>query len=141
VNELHLHPLLNACLNASAAVLLVLARNAIKRGDREQHKKLMLSALGVSAVFLVSYSFRFLGEGGPRLFAGGAAAKVFYLGVLFSHMILAALVPIGAIAAVVLALKGRFATHVKLVKLTWPAWMYVSITGVVIYVMLYHWPT
>lgn len=131
------HPLLNACLNATSAALLVAAFVAIRAGEQDRHKKLMLSAFAVSSIFLVSYLIRFYVSGTHR-FEHDGALKVAYLSILFSHMALAAFVPIGAIAAIVLALKGNFAKHKKLVKITFPAWLYVSITGVVIYVMLYH---
>lgn len=136
--ELQLHPLFNALLNAASAVLLSLAYVAIKSGDRQRHKRLMLSAFGVSSAFLVSYLIRFY-VSGTTPFPGVGAAKVVYLTILFSHMALAAFVPVGAILAIVWGLKGRFSSHKKLVKVVWPMWMYVSLTGVVIYAMLYHW--
>lgn len=136
---LELHPLFNALLNATSSVLLFMALIAIKGGDVERHKKLMLSAFGVSTVFLVSYLIRFY-VSGTHPFPGTGAAKVVYLTILFSHMVLAALVPFGAIFAIVWGLKGRVASHKKLVRFVWPIWAYVSVTGVVIYAMLYHWP-
>ena len=131
------HPLLNACLNATSGALLIAAFVAIRAGERERHKKLMLSALAVSAVFLVSYLVRVY-FGGTHKFPHGGVLKIVYLTILFSHMLLAAVVPFGAIAAVWLALKGRFATHKRVVKFLFPSWVYVSITGVTIYIMLYH---
>lgn len=136
---LELHPLFNALLNATSSVLLFMALIAIKGGEVERHKKLMLSAFGVSTVFLVSYLIRFY-VSGTHPFPGAGAAKVVYLTILFSHMVLAALVPFGAILAIVWGLKGRVASHKKLVRFVWPIWAYVSVTGVVIYAMLYHWP-
>src|SRR5690606_8057583 len=130
--------LFNALLNATSSVLLLMAYLAIKSGDRQRHKRLMLSAFGVSSAFLVSYLIRFY-VSGTTPFPGVGAAKVVYLTILFSHMVLAAFVPIGAILAIVWGLKGRFSSHKKLVKVVWPMWMYVSLTGVVIYAMLYHW--
>lgn len=136
---LQLHPLFNALLNATSAVLLFMAYVAIKNGERERHKKLMLTAFGVSSAFLVSYLIRFY-VSGTTPFPGAGVSKVIYLTILFSHMALAAFVPVGAILAIVWGLKGRFASHKKLVKLVFPVWAYVSVTGVVIYAMLYHWP-
>jgi uncharacterized membrane protein YozB (DUF420 family) len=136
---LHLHPLLNALLNATSAVLLILAWFAIKAGKRERHKKLMLGAFGVSTVFLISYLIRFA-MSGTTPFPGTGIARVAYFTILFSHMALAATVPVGAILAIRHGLAGRFAAHRKLVRFVWPVWTYVSVTGVVIYAMLYHWP-
>lgn len=140
-----LHALFNASLNATSAILMVLAFQAIKRGDRERHKKLMISAFAVSCVFLVSYAARYIlhnliGGNPATPFPGTGVAKVVYLSILFSHMVLAAVVPFFAIRAILLGLKARFGDHKKLVRFAFPAWLYVSVTGVVIYAMLYHWP-
>lgn len=140
-----LHALFNASLNATCAVLMVLALRAIRSGFIEKHKRLMLTAFGVSCVFLVSYLTRYvlhnLIEGVPATpFRGTGAAKVAYLTILFSHMALAAVVPVAAIRAIFLGLKSRVADHRRLVRYAYPAWLYVSVTGVIIYVMLYHWP-
>jgi putative membrane protein len=134
-----LHPLFNALLNATSAILLFMAFIAIKGGDKERHKRLMLSAFGVSSAFLVSYLIRFY-MSGTTPFPGTGAAKAVYLTILFSHMALAAIVPVGAILAIAWGLKGKVASHKKLVKVVFPVWAYVSVTGVVIYAMLYHWP-
>lgn len=139
MNELHLHPLLNALLNATSAVLLLSAFVAIRAGEKERHKRLMLAAFGVSSVFLVSYLARYY-MSGTTTFTGTGWLKGLYLSVLFSHMALAAIVPVGAILAIRFAFKGLLARHRRLVRVIFPAWLYVSITGVVIYVMLYHAP-
>ena len=132
-----LHPAINAVLNATAAVLLVLGWRAIKGGHRERHRKLMLGAFASSTVFLVSYLIRFATTGAHKYPAPGVT-KVLYLVILFSHMVLAvALVPL-VLRALQLALAGRFAEHKRVVRFTWPIWMYVSVTGVVVYLMLYH---
>ncbi len=132
-----LHPAINAALNATCAVLLVLGRVAIARRNQELHRKLMLGAFTASSVFLVSYVIRFLTTGAHR-YPGEGWDKIFYLVILFSHMVLAVvLVPL-VLRALVLALRGNFAKHLRVVKWTWPIWMYVSVTGVVVYVMLYH---
>lgn len=136
----HWHPFFNACLNATSAVLIFMAYAAIKQQKREQHKKLMLTAMGVSAVFLVSYLIRFALAGKPTPFPGDGAWKVIYLVILFSHMILAAAVPVLTIQSIRLALKGDLVTHKKWVKYAYPIWLYVSVTGVVVYLMLYHFP-
>lgn len=140
-----LHALFNASLNATSATLMVLAFRAIRRGEIERHKKLMISAFAVSCVFLVSYAARYIVHnligGNPATpFPGDGVAKVVYLVILFSHMVLAAIVPFAAIRAIWLGLKARVPDHRRLVRFAYPAWLYVSVTGVVIYAMLYHWP-
>ena len=131
------HPAINAALNLTCFVFLVAGRMAIARGDEALHRKRMLTAFTASSVFLVSYLIRFATTGAHK-YPGEGWDKVFYLGVLFSHMILAVvLVPL-VIAALRRALKGNFVAHKRIVKLTWPIWMYVSVTGVIVYLMLYH---
>jgi putative membrane protein len=132
-----LHPAINAALNATCVVLLVLGRLAIARRDREAHRKLMLGAFLTSTVFLISYLIRFATSGSHR-YPGDGWDKVFYLVILFSHMVLAAvLVPL-VLRALLLALRGDFAKHLRVVRWAWPIWMYVSVTGVLVYLMLYH---
>jgi putative membrane protein len=132
-----IHPAINAALNLTCFVFLVLGRMAIARGDEALHRRRMLSAFTASAVFLVSYLIRFATTGAHR-YPGDGWDKAVYLVVLFSHMVLAVvLVPL-VIAALRRALRGNFAAHKRIVKLTWPMWMYVSVTGVIVYLMLYH---
>ena len=132
-----LHPAINACLNLTCFVFLIAGRMAIARGDQALHRKRMLSAFTASSVFLVSYLIRFATTGAHK-YPGEGWDKTLYLIVLFSHMILAVvLVPL-VIAALRRALKGNFDAHRRIVKLTWPVWMYVSVTGVLVYLMLYH---
>lgn len=132
-----LHPALNAALNLTCFVFLVLGRMAIARGDEALHKKRMLTAFAASAVFLVSYLIRFATTGAHK-YPGESWDKIVYLIILFSHMILAVvLVPL-VITALRRAFAGNFAGHKKIVKSTWPVWMYVSVTGVIVYLMLYH---
>lgn len=132
-----LHPALNAILNLSAFVLLLLGRAAIARGDEALHKKRMLAAFGTSAVFLVSYLIRFATTGTHR-YPGTGLDKIFYLLVLFSHMILAVVLVPMLLSALHRALKGNFVAHKRIVKFAWPIWVYVSATGVIVYLMLYH---
>ena len=134
-----LHPAINAALNLTSFIFLVAGRVAIARGDEALHKRRMLSAFTASAVFLVSYLIRFATTGAHN-YPGDGLDKTIYLLILFSHMLLAVvLVPL-LLGALRRALRGDYAGHKKLVKLTWPIWFYVSITGVVIYLMLYHYP-
>jgi len=132
-----LHPAINAALNLTCFVLLVLGRVAIARGDIALHRKRMVAAFVVATVFLVSYLIRFATTGAHR-YPGEGWDKTFYLIMLFSHMVLAVvLVPL-VIGALRRALRGDFAAHKRLVRFTWPIWMYVSVTGVLVYLMLYH---
>ena len=132
-----IHPALNAALNGTCFVLLVLGRVAIARGDRALHRKRMLAAFTVSCVFLVSYAIRFATTGAHR-YPHDGWDRILYLVLLGSHMVLAVtLVPL-AIGALRRALRGDFAAHKRLVALTWPVWIYVSATGVIVYLMLYH---
>jgi putative membrane protein len=132
-----LHPALNATLNFTCFVFLVLGRMAIARGDEALHRKRMLAAFTASSVFLVSYLIRFATTGAHK-YPGDGLDKTIYLITLFSHMVLAVvLVPL-VIRALQLALRGRFDAHKRIVKYTWPVWLYVSVTGVIVYLMLYH---
>lgn len=133
----HVHPAINAALNGTCAILLVLGRMAIARGERESHRRLMTAAFATSTVFLVSYVIRFLTSGSHK-YPGDGVDKVVYLLVLFSHMVLAVVLLPLVLRALQLALRGDFERHVKVVKWGWPIWMYVSVTGVIVYFMLYH---
>jgi putative membrane protein len=133
-----LHPAINAALNLTCFIFLVAGRMAIARGDTALHRKRMLSALTASAVFLVSYLIRVASTGTHRYPGPGSWDKTLYLITLFSHMTLAVvLVPL-VIGTVRRALRGDFPGHRALVRFTWPIWMYVSVTGVLVYLMLYH---
>lgn len=129
---------LNALLNGSAAVLLFLGWRAIKAGKISRHRAFMGSAFLVSALFLVSYLTRFYLTGTHR-YPGTGAMRTLYLSILLTHTVLAAAVPFLAIRTIYLALKDRIAAHRRIARVTLPIWMYVSVTGVLIYLMLYHW--
>lgn len=129
-------PTLNAILNATAATLLVIGYVLIRRGHRERHKQVMLSALGCSAAFLISYLYYHYQVGSVH-FEGEGTVRTVYLGVLLTHTVLAATVPFLAIVTVVLGLRGRYERHRKIARVTLPIWLYVSVTGVVVYWMLY----
>ncbi len=132
-----LHPAINAVLNLTAFVLLLLGRVAIARGDEALHRRRMLAAFTTSGVFLVSYLIRFATTGAHK-YPGTGIDKILYLVILFSHMILAVvLVPL-LFAALKRALKGKYEEHKRVVKYAWPIWVYVSATGVIVYLMLYH---
>jgi len=129
---------LNATLNGTAAVLLFLGWRAVRAGKVARHRAFMGSAFLVSALFLVSYLTRFYLTGTHR-YPGTGAMRTIYLSVLLTHTVLAAAVPFLAIRTIYLALKDRVAAHRKIARVTLPVWMYVSVTGVLIYFMLYHW--
>ena len=130
-------PTVNAALNLVAASLLFAGWRAIRRGDRELHRRLMLAAVGSSALFLVSYLARVALTGTHR-FPGDGALRAVYLVVLLTHTVLAAAAAPLVLRTVFLSLKDRLAEHRRLARWTLPIWMYVSVTGVVVYVMLYH---
>ncbi len=129
-------PAWNALLNATSAVLLVLGFRAIQDGDRERHRRLMVSAVAVSAVFLVSYLTRVALTGTHR-FPGEGPLKWLYLAILLSHTVLAALAAPMALRTLQLGWKGRFADHRAIARFTFPIWLYVSVTGVLVYLLLY----
>ena len=132
-----LHPAINAALNLTCFVFLVLGRVAIARGDVALHRKRMLTAFTAATIFLVSYLIRFATTGAHR-YPGDGWDRTVYLITLFSHMTLAVvLVPL-VIGALRRALRGDFEAHKRLVRFTWPIWVYVSVTGVLVYLMLYH---
>ena len=134
------HPLatVNALLNALAAVLLAAGWVCIRRGNVRAHRAAMAAAFVVSSVFLVSYLARYAIEGTHR-FAGPDAVRPVYLAILATHVPLAAAVPLLALRMFFLAWKGRFDAHRRLGRITLPIWLYVSVTGVLIYLMLYRW--
>ena len=132
-----LHPAINAALNLTCFVFLILGRVAIARRDDALHRRRMLAAFTASAVFLVSYLIRFATTGAHK-YPGHGWDRTLYLCTLLSHMTLAVvLVPL-VVGALRRALRGDFDAHKRIVKFTWPIWVYVSVTGVLVYLMLYH---
>lgn len=136
-------PTVNAGLNSLATVLLVIGYSLIRRKRVQAHKRVMLCAFGVSIAFLACYLVyhfalaHYTGEGSKR-FPGTGPVRVVYLGILFSHVILAAAVPFLAVITIYRALREQWERHKRIAKVTFPIWLYVSVTGVIIYVMLYH---
>jgi uncharacterized membrane protein YozB (DUF420 family) len=130
-------PHLNAALNATSTVLLLAGLYQILRGRVAAHRACMLSALAVSGLFLVSYVVYHARYGSVR-FAGQGAARTVYFVILVTHVLLAAaIVPLVFVTAR-RALRGDFARHRRIARWTYPLWLYVSVTGVVVYLMLYH---
>ena len=156
------HPIVhvNASLNALATVLLLVGVSLIKNGRVEAHKRTMLSAFAVSIVFLVCYVWYHLQVGSVRFMYPGAIRYVYYV-ILASHVLLAITVPFLATRQIYLGFRALGCCapqvhqaeqlvaaaayrekHCRLARVTFPIWLYVSVTGVIVYVMLYHlWPT
>lgn len=128
-------PAVNATMNAIAASCLVAGWLAIRRGKRELHRALMLSALGASAIFLVGYLAYHWVHGDTR-YPADAPLRAVYLAVLASHVLLSIVVFPMILATFWFALRGRLVTHRKLARWTLPIWLYVSVTGVAVFLML-----
>lgn len=129
-------PVVNAVLNATAAVLLVWGFTLIRRGRKRAHRRVMLTAFTVSVLFLISYLVYHAQVGSVRFQKGGVIRFV-YLSILLTHTLLAATVPPLAILTLSRGLRGRFDKHRQIARWTLPIWLYVSVTGVVVYLMLY----
>jgi putative membrane protein len=127
---------LNAILNSTAALLLVAGFVFIKRKNVAAHRACMISALVVSAAFLTSYLTYHLHVGEVR-FGGAGWIRPVYFAILIPHIILAGVIVPMALVTLYFALRGRFQSHRTIARWTWPIWIYVSVTGVVIYLMLY----
>ena len=131
-------PTLNASLISIAGFLLLFGYIAIKQGKKELHKKLMISALGVSAAFLTSYLIYHFNVPSKK-FPDLGWIKTVYLLILVPHIILAALMVPMILKTFWHAFRGEWEKHKKIAKITFPIWMYVSVTGVLVYLMLYQW--
>jgi uncharacterized membrane protein YozB (DUF420 family) len=128
----------NAVLNAGAMVLLVRGRALARRGAVDAHRRTMLGAFALSALFLALYLARKVVFGfESHTFHAEGVAKAAYLVILATHVPLAALVPLLAVALIRLGLRDERARHRRLARWVWPIWLYVSVTGVVIYLLLY----
>lgn len=133
-----IHPLAtaNAVLNSIAALFLVAGWVSIVRGAKIAHRNSMIAAFATSAIFLASYLVYHWLEG-SRKYAGPESLRLVYYTILLTHVILAAAVPVMALRMFFLAWRGRWEAHRWLGRITLPIWLYVSVTGVVIYFMLY----
>ena len=133
---LHDLPALNATLNGTAAILLVIGLILIKQGKREAHKRVMIAAFIVSSLFLISYlTYHF--QVGSVHYPHTGVLRTIYLGILATHTFLAATVPFLAIVTLRRGLAAKFVLHKKIAQWTLPVWLYVSVTGVAVYLMLY----
>lgn len=129
-------PLLNASLNATSAVLLVFGYVLIRRRRIRLHRATMIAACVVSTLFLTSYVI-YHAHVGSKPFPGRGVIRIVYFIVLITHVVLAAAVPPLAAVTLVRGLRARFDRHVAIARWTLPIWLYVSITGVIVYLMLY----
>lgn len=135
-------PAVNACMNATATVLLILGRRAIAKGQREVHAKFMFAAFAASTIFLagyLTYHFVVIPEQGTTPFNGTGLLKTAYLVMLASHVLLAMVNLPMVLRTFWLAHKERWESHKRWARWTYPIWLYVSVTGVLVYLVLYQW--
>ena len=130
-------PSVNAALNATSGVLLLVGYRFIRHGRTDAHRSCMLAAFAVSSLFLASYLFYHY-HAGSKPFMGQGWVRPVYFTILISHIILAAAIVPLALVTLYRGLQGRFERHRRIARWTFPIWLYVSVTGVVVYWMLYH---
>jgi uncharacterized membrane protein YozB (DUF420 family) len=129
-------PALNATLNATSAVLLVIGYALIRRGHIRRHRAVMISACVTSTLFLTSYVI-YHANIGSKPFPGRGPVRIVYFTILLTHVLLAVTVLPLAFVTLARGLRGRFDRHVAIARWTFPIWLYVSVTGVIVYLMLY----
>jgi len=134
--DLTVFPALNATLNGTSAVLLIAGRVLIARQQVSRHRVCMIAAFITSSFFLVGYLYYHAHVGSVH-FPGQGWPRTLYFAILISHTVLAATVPPLVITTLVFALRNKFDRHRKIARWTYPIWLYVSVTGVVVYIMLY----
>ncbi len=133
--NIHVFALINAVINSCVSILLIAAFAAVKQKNYERHKKLMLIAIVLSVLFLVSYIAHHLLAGDTK-FGGEGAIRYIYFFILITHIFLAAVILPFILFTAYRSLTGEYAKHKKLARYTWPLWLYVSITGVVVYLLI-----
>ena len=131
-------PAVNATLNAISAILLLIGYVLIRRKRIQQHRRVMIAAFATSTLFLISYVI-YHANVGSKPFPGQGPIRVVYFTILISHIILAAAVVPLALVTLSRGLKRDDVRHRRIAKITWPIWMYVSVTGVLVYLALYVW--
>ena len=131
-------PAVNATLNGISAVLLVIGYVLVRQRRLEQHRHVMIAAFSTSVLFLICYVIYHANVGSKR-FPGQGPIRSVYFFILITHIVLAALVPPMAIVTLVRGLRERYDAHRRLARWTLPIWLYVSVTGVLVYFFLYHW--
>jgi len=133
--EIYLLPAVNAWINATTSLILILAYMAIRKGKKELHKKLMLTALSLSVLFLLSYvSYHSLAESTP--YGGEGWIRSVYYFILLSHILLAIIIVPLVLLSFSRALQQNFEKHKKIARITLPLWLYVTLTGVIVYLMI-----
>ncbi len=138
--DLSFLPAVNASLNAVATVLLIRGRLLVRSGRIDAHRRTMLAAFGVSTLFLALYLLHKASRSFQNTpFYAEGLAKTAYLALLASHVVLAMTVPVLALLLIRHGLAGRIGQHRRLARIAWPIWLYVSLTGVAIYLLLYQW--
>ncbi|MBZ5532997.1 MAG: DUF420 domain-containing protein [Acidobacteriia bacterium] len=134
--DLTIFPAINATLNGASAVLILTGRAFIARKQVARHRACMIAAVITSGIFLVCYLYYHAHVGSVR-FPGQGWVRPVYFAILISHTVLAAAVPPLALTTLTFALREKFDRHRKIARWTYPIWLYVSVTGVVVYIMLY----
>ena len=129
-------PAVNATLNATSGILLTTGYILIKRGHINAHRNSMLMAFASSTLFLISY-VTYHAHAGSHPFGGHGPVRLVYFTILISHILLAIVILPMAIVTLTRGLRGHYARHVRIARKTFPIWMYVSVTGVIVYLMLY----
>ncbi len=133
--DIHVFALINAIINSAVSILLVLALVAVKSKNFVLHKRLMLTAILLSVLFLVSYIAHHL-LAGDTVYGGEGNIRYFYYFILITHIFLAAIILPFILFTAYRSLTGEYARHKKLARYTWPLWLYVSVTGVLVYLMI-----
>lgn len=136
--DVHDLPALNATLNGTAAILLVIGYRLIRQRKIDAHRKVMISALAVSTLFLASYLTYHFSVRAVTKFPYPGAIRYVYFAVLITHVLLAFTVPPLALITLSRGLRAQYDRHVRIARWTFPIWLYVSVTGVIVYLMLYH---
>ncbi len=138
MTDYSIFPKINAALNGCSAVLLVIGHRLIMRGKIAAHRAVMLAAFGTSCLFLISYLYyHWPGHGGVVYFRGTGWIRPVYFTILISHTILAIVIVPMVLITLTRALRGQFDRHRAIARWTYPLWLYVSVTGVVVYLMLF----
>jgi len=133
--DVHIFASINALINATVTLLLIAGLIVVRNGNFETHKKIMLFTIGLSVLFLLSYICHHL-FAGETSYGGTGSLRTLYFLILFTHIPLAGLVLPFILWAAYRALTGEYEKHKKLVRIVWPVWLYVAITGVIVYWMI-----
>ena len=134
--DVHIFAAINAVVNTLVSIVLIAAFVAVRRKNYLQHRNLMIGAMLLSILFLISYIAHHLFAGETTFGGTGTALRTFYYIILISHIILAAVILPFILFTAYRGLTGEYATHRKLARYTWPLWLYVSISGVIVYLMI-----